>query len=163
MSRTLPVPKDVKDLLEELLGRTVTVSPGEPFRAVDLGKLLLISIYVDDHLKMKAVIGMDLPLAVYAGAAIGLIPVAGAETCIEERQLTAMIAENVTEVCNILTSLLNHEGQDRLRMYKTFLPGGDEKPPTDAVGYLLAHGRRLDLNVDVQGYGEGRIAVTLAN
>jgi len=161
MSRPLPVPKEVKDLFEELLGRSVSVSPGDPIRAADLSQQLLISVYVDDAMKMKAVVGMDFPLAVYAGAAIGLIPVGGARACLDDKQLTPMIAENVTEVCNVLSTLLNREGLPHVRMYQTYLPG--QMPPADAVGYLLALGRRLDLNVDVQGYGKGRFAVTLAN
>lgn len=161
MYRPLPVAKDVKDLFDELLGRVITVSPGRPIKAADLQKLFLVSVYVDANLEMKAVVGMDLPLAVYAGAAIGLIPASGAEACLEERQLTPMIAENVTEVCNILSSLLNREGHPHLKMYQTHLPG--QMPPADAIGYLLALGRRVDLNVDVQGYGEGRFTMCLAN
>jgi hypothetical protein len=161
MSRPLPVAKEVKDLLEELLGRSVSVSPGDPISAADLSQQMLVSVYVDDAMKMRAVVGMDFPLTVYAGAAIGLIPAGGAQACIDDKQLTPMIAENVTEVCNILSSLLNREGAPHVRMYQTYLPG--QMAPADAVGYLLALGRRLDLNVDVQGYGKGRFAIALAN
>jgi hypothetical protein len=161
MSRPVPIAKDVKDLLEELLGRPVTVGTADPIRAADLRKPLLVSVFVDDRVRLSAVVGMDFPMAVYAGAAIGLIPAAGAETCIEEGQLTPMIAENVTEVCNILSALLNREGQPHVRMHQVYLPG--QTPPTEAIGYLLALGRRLDLDVDVQGYGKGRFTVALAN
>jgi hypothetical protein len=156
MSRELPVPKAVKDLFEELLGRPVTVGIGEPFRPPDLKAQPLVSTYVDDRMTLRAVIGMDLPLAAYAGAALGLIPAGGAKACIEDKELSANVAENITEVCNILSSLLNHEGQPRLRMHETYLPGNPA--PTDAAGQLQAIGRRLDLNVDVQGYGQGRMA-----
>jgi hypothetical protein len=161
MSRPLPVPKEVKDLFEELLGRPVTVGPADPIRAADLRNQLLVSVFVDPAMKMKAVVGMDLPLTVYSGAAIGLIPAAGAQACVDERDINPMIAENVTEVCNILTSLLNREGLPHLKMNRTFMPG--DQPPADAVGYLLALGRRLDLMVDVQGYGSGRFTIALAN
>jgi hypothetical protein len=161
MTRPLPVAKDVRDLLEDLLGRTVTVSPGDPIRAADLQNLLLVSVFVDDGGQLKAVVGMDLPMAVYAGAAIGLIPAAGAQACIEGRELTQMIAENVTEVCNILSALVNHQGYPHLRMHRTYLPG--QPPPAVAVGHLLALGRRLDLIIAVQGYGQGRFALTLAD
>jgi hypothetical protein len=160
MSRSLPVAKAVKDLLEDLLGRTISVSPGEPTRGADIRELL-VSVFVDDAMQLKAVVGMDLPLAVYAGAAIGLIPASGAQACIEEKAPTPMIAENVTEVCNILSTLLNREGLPHIRMHQTFLPG--QMPPPDAIGYLLALGRRVDLHVEVQGYGKGRFAMVLAN
>src|SRR4051812_3176101 len=125
---------------------------------------MLVSVIVDDSLKMRAVIGMDLQLAAYAGAAIGLIPLSGAKACVEEYQLTPMIAENVTEVCNIMSTLLNKdETESTVRMYKTYLPGKKQQPPppADAVGYLLAIGRRLDLNVEVISYGTGRFSIML--
>jgi hypothetical protein len=159
MSRELPVPKAVKDLFEDLLGRPVTVGIGEPFRTADAQDKPLVSTYVDDGMQLRAVVGMDLTLAAYAGAALGLVPSGGAQACIEDGELSANMAENVTEVCNILSSLLNHEGQPRLKMHQTVLPG--QVAPTDAVGYLTAVGRRLDLVVEVQGYGRGRMAVIL--
>jgi len=158
MSRELPVPKAVKDLFEELLGRPVTVGIGEPFRAADLKQHPLVSTYVDDGMILRAVVGMDLPLAAYAGAALGLIPSGGAQACIEDKELSTNMGENVTEVCNIVASLLNREGLPRLRMYRTFLPGTDA--PADALAQLQAIGRRLDLTVEVLGYGGGRMAIS---
>lgn len=158
MSRELPVPKAVKDLFEELLGRPVTVGIGEPFRAADMQQNPLVSTYVDDNMALRAVVGMDLPLAAYAGAALGLIPSGGAQACIEDRELSTNMSENVTEVCNIVSSLLNHQGLPRLRMERTFLPG--HPAPSDAATHLQAVGRRLDLVVEVQGYGKGRMAIS---
>jgi hypothetical protein len=158
MSRELPVPKAVKNLFEELLGRPVTVGIGAPFRVADLQGSLLVSTYVDEDMTLRAVVGMDLPLAAYAGAALGLVPAGGAQACIEDQELSANMAENVTEVCNILSSLLNHEGQPRLRMHEMYLPG--HPAPSAAAGQLQAVGRRVDLIVDVQGYGSGRMAVS---
>ena len=67
-----------------------------------------------------------------------------------------MIGENAIEVCNVLASLVNQEGEARLKLYQTFLPGNT--PPNDAVARLLALGRRLDLKVDVGGYGSGLLS-----
>ena len=74
-------------------------------------------------------------------------------------ELSKMIGENAIEVCNVFTSLLNKEGADHLKMYQTYLPGNP--PPTDAAGYLLAIGRRLDLRVEVGGYGGGKFSMAL--
>jgi hypothetical protein len=104
---------------------------------------------------------MDLPLAAYAGAALGLIPSDGAQACIEDKGLSANMAENITEVCNILSSLLNHEGQPRLRMHRTYLPG--QQAPAEEAAHLQAIGRRLDLTVEVQGYGRGRLSFSYVN
>jgi len=157
---SLPTPKDVRDLFEDLLNRSVAVQPTNPLSAGEVRRTM-VNVYVDDALRLAAVIGLELPLAAYTGAALGLIPAGGAQDCVEAGTLTAMIAENVTEVANIMASLLNGPGRPHVRMYQRYLPG--EAPPADATGYLLALGRRLDLDVEVSGYGTGRLSVALAN
>jgi len=156
---SLPAPKEVRDLFEDLLGRHITVSPADPILASAVPRSL-VALYVDSNLKLSAVIGMALPLAVYAGVALGLIPPGGAQDCVDDGVLTPMIAENVTEVCNVMSGLLNKGNGPHLRLYQRFLPG--EGPPTDATGYLLALGRRLDLIVEVAGYGTGKLSIALA-
>jgi hypothetical protein len=158
MSRTLPAPKDIKDLFEDLLGRGITVRPADPVRAADLNETL-VSLYVDAGLRLAAVVGMDLSLAVFSGAALGLLPPGGAQDAVAKGQLSPMLAENVGEVCNVLNGLINREGMPHVRLYQTFAPG--ESPPTDAAGQLLALGRRLDLKVEVAGYGSGKFSMVL--
>jgi hypothetical protein len=159
MSHVLPVPKAVKDLFDDLLGRPVTVNPADPLKAADVPRTL-VALYTDDRLQLMAVIGMNFELTVYAGAAIGLIPPGGAEACIEDKEISKMIGENAVEICNILAGLINKEDAPRVKLHQTFLPGGG--PPADAVNHLLALGRRLDLKVDVSGYGGGKISLALA-
>ncbi len=155
----IPPAKAVKDLLQGLLGRDVTVSPADPLKAADLGKTA-VAVYVDDKLKLSAVAGLDLRLAANVGAAIGLVPPGGALACVEDNELSPMIAENFTEVCNVLTTLLNREGAPHLKLHQVFLPGQDA--PGDATVRLLALGARLDLDVAVTGYGSGRFALSIA-
>ncbi|MGC9669185.1 hypothetical protein ACNTMW_21835 [Planosporangium sp. 12N6] len=155
----LPAPKDVRDLFEDLLGRPVTVGTANPVLAEDL-KTTLVSLYTDNHHKLWAVVGMDLPLTVYAGAAIGLLPPGGAQDCVEDGVVTPTQAENVREVCNIMTTLLNHEGGPHLKLYQVFVPG--EQIPNDAGALLCALGNRIDLAVEVGGYGSGRLSISLA-
>ena len=156
---SLPAPKEVRDLFEDLLGRPVTVSPTDPVLS-EAVRRTMVALYVDNALKLQAVIGLELSLAVYAGAALGLIPPGGAQDSVEEGVMTPVVAENVTEVCNIMAGLLNRPGAPHLRLYQRFLPG--EGPPTDATGHLLALGRRLDLNVEVSGYGSGKLSISFA-
>src|SRR5262245_18940228 len=159
MLHLLPVPKEVKDLLEDLLGRPIEVGNADPVRARDIAETL-VALFVDDGLRLRAVMGMNFPLVVYVGASIGLIPSGGAEACIEDHEITKMIGENAIEVCNVLGSLLNRRGAAHLKLYQTFLLG--ESPPVDATSYLLALGRRIDLTVDIGGYGEGKLSIALA-
>ncbi len=157
-THVLPAPLAVRNLLEDLLGREVSVRPGDPLQAADLTQVVA-ALYVDSSLRLSALVGMDLPLAAYAGAALGLMPAGGAQDSIEEKSLSPMLAENISELCNVLTGLLNREGAPHLKLYQLFKPG--ETVPTDAGAHLLALGNRLDLQVEVSRYGSGRFALVL--
>jgi hypothetical protein len=102
---------------------------------------------------------MDLTLAAYSGAALGLMPAGAAQDSIEGKQLSPMLLENVQELYNILTGLLNKEGGPHLTLYRVVAPG--ESLPSDAAAHLLALGNRLDVKVEISRYGGGLFALSL--
>ena len=155
----LPAPLAIRNLLEDLLGRDVTVDPADPVLLAAIPRIVT-AVYADNSTKMAAVLGLELPLAAFAGAALGLMPPGGAEDCVEDGVLSPVLAENVTELCNILTGLLNREGSPHLKLYKVYLP--PEKLPADAQSLLLALGNRVDLKVEVARYGKGKLTLSLA-
>lgn len=160
MTQTLDLPAmlAVRNMLEDLLGRDVTVSPADPITVKDV-PTTVVALYTDTSHQLSAVLGLELTLAAYAAAALGLMPAGGAEDSIKDKHLSPMLAENVRELCNILTGLLNKEGGPRLKLDKVVLPG--EPVPPDAQAHLLALGRRLDVNADVARYGDGKLTVVL--
>ena len=158
MPSHLPVTKEIKDLLTDLLGREVTVSPDKPF-APGPKAPGSVAVYVDDALRVTALIACDLSLSAYAGAAIGLIPVTATEEAIEGAALSETLSENLYEVLNIAASLFNAPGAEHLRLYDMH-PAGGELPAAVRV-QTLTLGRREDLAVDIAGYGSGRLSVVL--
>src|SRR5256886_16794175 len=134
-TRSPPASLSGRTLLEDLLGRDVTVNPAEPPVSKGLGRTV-VAVYTDNSTKLAAVLGLELPLAAYAGAALGLMPAGGAADCVEQGQLSAVLAENVAELCNILTSLLNQEGGPHVKLYKGYVP--PEPLPRDAKALLLS-------------------------
>jgi hypothetical protein len=161
MSDTAVIPGvlAVRTLFEDLLGRDVNVSLGEPLTASDL-PTAVIAVFVDSTQQLAAVIGMQLALAANAGAALGLMPPGAAEDAIADKGLTPTIAENVGELCNVLTSLLNREGAPHLKLRTVIYPG--MPLPADVRAHLLALGRRLDLMIEVARYGKGTLSLSLA-
>jgi hypothetical protein len=155
----LPAPLAVRNLFEDLLGRDCTVGPGDPIGAADL-PTATVAIYTDNAQQIFGVVGMGLPLAANVGAALGLIPAGAAEDSIEEKTLFPNLAENVFELCNVLTSLLNREGAPHVKLYQVIYPG--MSLPDDARAHLLALGRRLDLMIEVSRYGKGKFSMSLA-
>lgn len=153
----VPSPKAVRDLLEGLLGRDVEVAVADPF-APGPGEGATLGVYVDGSLRARAVTVADLHLSAYAGAAIGLVPVVGAEVAIEERELTPVLQENLYEVLNVCAALLNDEGLPHLKLHAVY-PAGGAPAPSDVVAFAGVLGQRLDLVVTVASYGTGRLSV----
>jgi hypothetical protein len=153
----LPEPKEIRDLLEDLLARKVEVSVTDPPPAADLERGIM-SVYRFEGNGLAAAFGMDLPLSAYIGAAIGLLPPGGAQDCVDEGVLPPTHADNVREVCNVMASLLNHPGRPHVKLERTVT---QDAPPDDVRTILIQRANRLDLAVDVAGYGRGRLAVTV--
>jgi hypothetical protein len=151
----LPVAYQVRTLLEELFGRPVEVKPGPPWAPLG-GERGTFALYVDDRLAVRAVGVCDLPFSAYAGAAIGLVPAATAEAAVADGALDASTQENLYEVLNICAALYNVEGAPHMKLHDVLHVGADVAPQVQALSAVL--GRRLDLSVDITGYGTGRIS-----
>lgn len=155
---TLPPTKLIKDVLDGLLGREVSVTPTDALTPTDtIGGAL--ALYIDDSDLLGAVAGWDLDAAAYTGAAVALVPVRGAEASIEDRYLAENLLENLREVSNVLASVFQHPGNPHLRLEQMYRPINEA--PDDAIRLLYALGHRIDLSVDVPGYGSGRLAISM--
>jgi hypothetical protein len=151
----LPVPFQVRTLLEELFGRPVEVKPGPPWAPLN-GEPGTVALYVDDSFVVRAIGVCDVRFSAYAGAAIGLMPPATAETAVKQRSLDATAEENLYEVLNICAALYNVEGARHMKLHQVHHVGTSVAPQVQALSAVL--GRRLDLSVDITGYGAGRLS-----
>ena len=153
----LPNPKDVRDLLESLFGKDVTVAPGDP---VSLNAKTAVAVYVDPTMATTALVLVDLRLGAWLAGALALLPKGGLEDAIDEGELYPMHLEALYEVVNIAASMFNGEGINHSKLYKLYAPG--EPVPGDIAG-LAAAFNRIDLAVDVAGYGSGDLSIVLAH
>ena len=156
----MPHLKAVRDLLSDLTGRDIEVKSGAD--PVGVGGALgsMVGLYVDDLLRSAAVICFDLPLAAYSGAALGLVPVAGAEAAIEDGDLPKNLFENCHEVLDIMASLFNLPDAPHLRLYATYAP--DEVLRADVRELAVRQTPREDITVEIGRYGTGTMSVVLA-
>jgi hypothetical protein len=153
----LPNPKDVRDLLESLFGKDVTVSPGEP---VSLNDKPAVAVYVDPTMATTALCLLDISLAAWLAGALALLPQGGLEDAIDEGELSQGHLEAVYEVVNIAASMFNGEGINHSKLYKLHAPG--ESVPGDIAG-LAAAFNRSDLKGEVAGYGSGNLSIVMAH
>ena len=68
------------------------------------------------------------------------------------------MVEALHEVVNVLSALFNTPGAPHSKLHKLYAPGEDL--PGDLAG-MLAGFNRIDLAVEVQGYGKGALSLVL--
>lgn len=158
MTTHLPTPKEIRDLLGDLFDREVTLSTSAPL-APGPTVPASIGVLVDDYLEIAALVVTDLPMSAYAGAAIGLVPAASAQACVDDGRLDDVLVENLYEVVNIVSSLFNVPGARHLKLHALHPAGGDLDPNLRMRALTL--GRREDVAVTIGGYGTGRFSLVL--
>jgi hypothetical protein len=154
----LPAPKDVRDMLTGLVGKPVAVNPGGPVTPTP-DKPVSVAVYVDPQMAINALCVMDLGASAYTGAALALLPPGGAQDAVEEDgELTSLLVAALHEVVNVLSALFNTPGAPHSKLHKLYAPGDDL--PGDIQG-MLANFNRIDLAIEVPGYGKGAISLVL--
>ncbi|SFU06616.1 hypothetical protein SAMN05660657_05307 [Geodermatophilus amargosae] len=154
----LPDAKAVKDMLSGLVGKPVAVTPGAPVTPTEKDPVS-VAVYVSPSMAVNALCVMDLPLSAWTGGALALLPPGGVQDVVEEDgELTAMLTEALHEVVNVLSALFNVPGAPHSKLHQLYAPGDDL--PGDVAG-MLAVFNRLDLAVEVSGYGKGRLSLVI--
>jgi len=154
----LPAAKDVKDMLSGLVGKPVAVNPGPPVTPTEKSPVS-VAVYVDPGMAINALCVMDLPASAYTAGALALLPPGGCQDAVEEDgELSGLLAEALHEVVNVLSALFNIPGAPHSKLHKLYVPGEDL--PGDVAG-LLANFNRIDLGLEVPGYGKGGLSLVL--
>ena len=152
----LPASKDVRDMLSGLVGKPVAVSPGAPVTPEPL-RPVTVAIYTAPDLSVNALCVMDLAASAYTAGALALLPPGGCQDSVEEdKELSPMQLEALHEVVNVLSALFNTPGAPHSKLNKLVKDGEDV--PGDVAG-LLASFNRLDLEIEVPGYGKGGLSL----
>ena len=155
----LPAAKDLKDLLSGLLGKNVGVLPGAPVTPTPTDPVA-VAVFVSPILSINAICVMDLGAAAYTAGALALLPAGGCQDAVEEdRELSPLLVEALHEVVNVLSAVFNTPGSPHSRLDTLYAPGVDL--PGDVVG-LLPSFNRLDVAIEVPGYGKGGISLVIA-
>jgi hypothetical protein len=154
----LPASKDVRDMLSGLVGKPVNVSPGAPVTP-EPNRPVTIAIYTAPDMSVNALCVMDLAASAYTAGALALLPPGGCQDSVEEdRELSPMQLEALHEVVNVLSALFNTPGAPHSKLNK--LVKDSEDVPGDIAG-MLADFNRLDLLLEIPGYGKGAMSLVL--
>ena len=154
----LPAAKDVRDMLSGLVGKEIAVSPGAPVTP-EPNRPVTVAIFTAPDMSVNALCVMDLGASAYTAAALALLPPGGAQDAVEEdKELSPMLLEALHEVVNVLSALFNTPGAPHSKLNKLVADG--EEVPGDVAG-MLAGFNRLDLGIEIPGYGKGAISLVL--
>ena len=155
-SCSLPDRAPVRSLVEDLLGRPVELSDGDPVTAHPGN---VVGVYVNGSLGLAAVVVVDLAGAARLGGALGLLPRGGVDDAIDEGELSGMLRENCHEVLDVLAATLNTPGAPHVRLYEMY--GPNASLPTDVAALAQTLGQRLDVVLAIAGYGDVRLSVVV--
>ena len=154
---TLPEGDDVGELLSGLVD-------GEVIAALDTGQPLAtkrfagVGEYVMDDNETGYLMVGDLKLINRLGAALVMLPKGESEAAIENNRISDEVRESFQEILNIATGLMNTQGNPHSRFQRLYLPGKESLP--DAVTAVINRpGARVDFQVEVPGYGQGRLCI----
>lgn len=156
----LLTPEAVANLMTNLFGKKVTAKKTAPLAPEEV-KRSVVAVYVRDDGSAGALAIADLPLVAFAGAALALIPPGFAREVAATGKLPDNIHENFAEILNVGSRWFNSPRTPHVTlrdlMYKPQAFAAD-------VGAILASpGPRLDVEVSVPGYGEGKLTLLAAS
>jgi hypothetical protein len=154
---SVPVPRasELGTLLQTLIGHPVEVRPALP--VVPDRDHALVAVYVTDGSVTGAVVACELSLAAHAGAALARLSAAEAEQSVAAGTLSAELADNAHEVLNVLTTAFREGRAPDLMLHQVHAV--DAQLPLDVGPTLRYVMRRLDVQLEIVGYGGGRLSV----
>ena len=159
---TTPLPplKELRDLLTMLVGRDCEVALADQSVTPATEPGVVAGVYVTQFLRSEVVVALDTHLAAALGGAIALLPARTALGSVGPGPLPETPLENVSEVLNVVSALFNVGDAPHLRLESVY-DSGAALLPADVASWLRSYGPRLDVRVDVHGYGDGLLSVVL--
>jgi hypothetical protein len=151
-----PIDGDVRDLLSDLLGRSIVVDKVARI-TLDDDESAVVAEYVTDDGSVGALCVVDAPLAMRCGAALSMVPSSVADEAVKRAELPDQLLENWKEVANVFAQLLNGPKTPHLRLQALHPLPGDVPQPVDAL--LRAPEFRRDFELRIEDYGAGRFSL----
>ena len=151
----LPNEAGVRELLSMMVGKDVAVRYDA---SATLGpeSTAAVARYVGDDGALLALGACDLMAANSLGAALAMIPKGRVLDAVKAKQIPVDFAENLYEVFNVGANLFNGPDRPHVKLAEILtMPA----VPAELVSSVASAPSRLDLQIDVPGYGPGVFVV----
>jgi len=163
MPTNFPMPGQdkVRDVLADLMGRTVTVArTGAVPVEVDGPSPAALADFEADGGRIGVLCVADLRLTNALGAALTMVAPAAVDEAVERLRIDDPTFDNFREVVNVLTSVFNTSDTPHVKFHDVHrLPA---ELPAETVQLLDAPLGRRDFDVSVEDYGTGRLSLFIA-
>jgi hypothetical protein len=153
---SVPETKEVSRMLTFLLGREVKVAKGNRIRT-GARDYWTLGVFTADDGTVVGVCATDFPLAANSGAALSLFPPHTAKACIDANEIEESIWENTLEVYNVISRFFHEAHEGMVQLGDTYRDGANV--PTDIKKFMRRSKRRVDLRINITGYGSGSLAL----
>jgi hypothetical protein len=152
----LPTPAHAAEIFETLLGRKVSARPGKKLPVKPLAKLAVAGYKVPETGELGAGVVFDMALAVYASAALSMIPLAAVAAAAKSGVLAPNIEENLGEIFNVCTQLLvtDDDATSLLDAHYTNV----KAVPDGLAKSINGAKEHVELTLEIEGYGPGLAA-----
>jgi len=154
----MPAQDRVRDVLADLMGRTVTVARTAPVPVeIDGPGPVALADYAADGGEIGVLCVADLRLTNALGAALTMVAPAAVDEAVERLRIDDPTIDNFREVVSVLTSLFNTSDTPHVKFREVHrLPS---ELPADTVHLLESPRGRRDFDVSVEDYGTGRLSL----
>jgi two-component system chemotaxis response regulator CheY len=153
---SFPTPAQIGTALAALLRRNVVASSA-PVTPLPPNARIVAEYHSAEGSALDACAICDLGFALRAAASLTLIPSAAAEEAIRARIVEDTLKENLHEVLNVMARFFDHGGISRVQLGAVHLP--NEKISPALTAQIAKPAGRMDLAVDVAGYGSGKLTL----
>lgn len=148
-------PETIEKMLGGLLGREVMVSEKPASKPADMK---IAGFYRNGEGQPVAACLADIPAAAFSGSALSLIPAAAARDYVKAGEIDDEdVRDNFYEVLNVCSRLFSDDDAHRVTLDTVYFP--PETVPADQASTLSRPSQRQDLEINVDGYGKGRLAL----
>lgn len=152
----LPDSEGVASFFSAALRREVTAAPIKP---TPDDKLVMAGHFVNGLKVLISGCFADRSLVAYGGAALSLVPADAADESLADAELDEVLVENFAEILNICSRLFDGGTGQRVTLCAIENPGSVASATSSAM--LKNPVKRLDFELDIAGYGKGRLALAL--
>ncbi len=147
---------EVTHVLFSLIKKQISIKPDAP---LTLGDAKAVAVYRMDGSPFMLACVCSLPLCASVGAALSLLSASTVQEAIASRTVPEAMRKNAVDVFNVFASMIEPKASAHFVQSAVYWPG--TPVPKEVSSLVLQAKKRLDIHIDVEDYGGGKLSLLL--